>query len=512
MRRLVLLLVAGAISAPAWTAAQVPTSFIHTAFQWPDTAVQLADYHVVDQCLAVTDRVTQDVKHRGWTNPWQDTMPLDPHARLEPEAAQITHIAQACLAALSRGAVPSQDFQLRLRLDLQARQDSAAVELANARLKAIPARDVQARDSTIQIAFTEYRNAQPLRMALAERLLQQWPPEALGLRLEAVTELALASLNVGDTTRLRRYSERAMSLADSMKPADYDVLAQNLTMPVARVHGLVLGVGAILANAVLGTNAAALDTLRGSTAAYARFMQQNWPKALGNPPPHIRLMGRSAPPLLADVWMPGGAVNQPRPTPGRVSLVVFMHHDDCNGGSSIGMIQSGDPSVPPRCYQLAAVLHRMAARFPKLQFTTVAPTQGHFIYDLTDSAKDEAAQFDRQMAAFHWPGAWRMVTRPFWRLPDPDDRRIDKSFADNDNYSFGMPDLEPMGGANGKMYLVDQDGLVVYVGSAYDPRQDEKRLMDLIQVLEARGAENQSGKRTPKYRGDAVPGCHSLDK
>ncbi|MHB2035050.1 MAG: hypothetical protein ACYCVE_17015, partial [Gemmatimonadaceae bacterium] len=429
MRRLALLLVAGTMAAPASAAAQVPAQFIHTGFQWPDTTVQLADYHVVDQCLAATSRVKGDVEHRGWTNPWADTLPLDPHARLAPQAPPITRVARACLSGLARGAVTAKDYQLRLRLDLEAGHDSAAVTLVNAQLEAAHGKDAPVHDSIVAIALTEYQQAQPLRMALEERLIRQSPPRIKWRRLAAFVTIAGASMSTGDTARLRRYANDAMTLADSMEPSDYQTLAASFKMSVANARRLTLTMGGILANAILGTSRAALDTLRESTPAYARFMRAIWPKALGPAPPKYQVMGKPAPPLSADFWMPGAAGQHARPTPGRVSLVVLMHHGDCQHGESIGMIQTGDPSVPGRCFRIAAILHRLAARFPKLQITTIAPTQGQFVYDLTDSAKAEAAQFDRQMAAYHWPGTWGMVTRPFWRLPDPDDRRIDKSFA-----------------------------------------------------------------------------------
>src|SRR5690606_8113878 len=139
---------------------------------------------------------------------------------------------------------------------------------------------------------------------------------------------------------------------------------------------------------------ALLDSLRHSTAAYVREYRRQRPKAVNVP------YGQPAPALEADVWLGCGDRCEPRPTPGRVALVVFFYHDvvrelpydryNSVGGSSGAKAIRGDS---PR---LVYTLRRLADRFPGLDITIVTRTHGFFGYLKEDMTAEKEAELLRR--------------------------------------------------------------------------------------------------------------------
>ena len=294
--------------------------------------------------------------------------------------------------------------------------------------------------------------------------------------------LALASYPAGDTSRARRVALETLALADSLTPAERESDAFATLGGIGGKRAIYM----VMFLAV-STDGIALDSLRHSTPAYVRFIRGMWPKDMGRPSDALFIIGEKAPPIVGDFWAPSEAASRPRPTPGHVALVMFLEHADCLYGLG-GMTSNGTPEVSPQCFALAASLHRLAQRFPALQITTVTRTRGHFAYVSSPPPADEASLIEREMAAYHLPGALAIASTPFWRLPAPDDRRIDKPVANETHYRFGTNQSV----ADGTLFLIDQSGTIVYANNG--DRWGTLDLSQFIDVLVHRGNDGAANE------------------
>jgi hypothetical protein len=150
--------------------------------------------------------------------------------------------------------------------------------------------------------------------------------------------------------------------------------------------------------------------------------------------------------------------------------VLFLDHTSCIvDGASERATQMGG------CALHLTSLRRVSLRFPALELTVVVPTHGHFLYAQPPAPAEEAQLLHQWFDTYAVPGATLGVTStPFWRLPAPDTRRLDKDLPNAIAYGFN----KKWGAANGGMYLIDQDGLIVDV-----LRFEEAELTQYIEVL-----------------------------
>jgi hypothetical protein len=423
-----------------------------TSFQWPDTAVDVVHYATVEQCLAASQRAQEGVDRRDARIVWRDTMPPDRQRGLSPAPAIVTETARRCAAQFDGSTTSPESFISLFELYLVAGRDADAASLLDRRLAALPDTATRAqRTAVVDTAIGIYLGAQPARVAAAEALLLE-RAQSRGDRVQSLAiyhQLMQSATIVGDSATARRAAERIVAASDSLtrderESDEFEKLA----------HGE--GGEQLVFDAlnVLSGEDVFLDSLRRSTAAYAAIKRANWMRAtkgrfeaLGYP------IGARAPTLTADFWVPAGAASSPRPASGEVSLIVFLPAHCMQYGSSEGTSRFGG------CANLFAQLHRLTKRFPDLDVTIAAQTKGHFYYEKPPSPEEEAEWIRRWMEGYDVQGAIAVSTTPFWRLPSPDDRRIDQfdKVPNVKNYSFkGI--WRPM---NGLKVLVDQDGRIV---------------------------------------------------
>lgn len=446
------------------------TAFGSTQFAWPDTTVDVATYGAVDQCLGATRRIADAIADRGWQNVWKDTMPWNPHERLAPLPAPVQAAAERCAARFDAHTASLTDFALLATLYLQAGRDTDVATLLTRRSRELGSAQHAARDAVVDTVLRAYLEARPARLKAAAALLHRSPPASRVMRLQDHFLLAAGAFSAGDTAAATQAGVATLAIADSLTPAERE-------SPAFQTMG---GIGGdrllqLLAYFAAFTAGNALDSLRQSTAAYVRYMHGlEWARGA------MPAIGQRAPRIVADYWLPDTAAAEPHPMPGRVALVAFLNHGDCLQGSSIGMRSIGAPAAPPRCFQLAAILHRLAQRFPTMQITTVTYTHGTFAYVPPPSAAEEATLIERELAAFHLPGAIAISATHVRRLPPPDGRRIDEPDPNVTAYGFGAEPsaaLSPLG----QFYLIDRNGIVV--DAAGSNGSEIARLTTLADIL-----------------------------
>jgi hypothetical protein len=440
-----------------------------TKFPWPDTAVDVSTYTTVDECLSATRRVaeSESKRQRLATGVWPDTMPFDPQRALRPLPEVVVQTASRCAARFVGPAAPLDEFVRLLELYLLANRDADAAALVARRVDA--EKTDRARASVLDTVFTAYIGAQPLRLAEAERTLEQQvrlirdPFE----RLQSHFRMLEVAQRADDTARFRRAAESVIARADSLPAARRQTLESGLN-PVVIAHTLL-------------AQPALLDSLRRSTPGYVSLMRSLYTRVFGQQAMiALRPLGDRAALLTGEFWFRREPANAPRPTHGRVALVVFLGTAGC---------QNPLPSLEAKwsreenCWGAMAMLRRLAQRFPSVEVTLATETRGYFASAAIEAPAEEAELLRRWLLEGHrLPGALSVSVTPFRRLPDPDRRRIDGVVPNAMNYRQSS-------GVN--VFLIDADGLIVLGGAVRG--EEEPRWAGMIEALLSRGGGKVTG-------------------
>jgi len=447
--------------------AALPAS-AQTRFQWPDTSSRVASYTHVDACVAANRRVYGAFLRRGALSEWRDTMPYDAHQGLEPLPPEVIQTAKRCAARFDVAKIQPREFSNAMELLLDAGRDSDAAALVEHRLAAIPATNRLERGSIVDTAVTIYSFAKPVRLDAADALLLNRAKTTNDRieRLKTYSTMLLASNNVEDSFHSTRAAKLIMGIADSLTVAErqsdeYERMRDGYGGSLLIYDALEYLIG----------KKTRMDSLRKSTVAYGALDRGLMSKATGERPEALEMpIAQKAAPLTADVWYPASAASTPHPGRGHASLVLFLEHTGC-----IVEPSTDNAARIPQCAMRLAEVRRLAQRFPNLEIDIVMSTHGQFMYLPPTAPAEEALLIKQLVDSAHIPGAiLGVTTTPFWRLPDPDSRRIDKIVPNNANYSFG----KTWRVGSGSMFLVDSDGLIAEAW-----RLREKELGELIELL-----------------------------
>ena len=458
-----------------------------------DDAVDVGTYETVEECQAAVQRVRRSTADREAlaTGIWRDTLPLDPAEQHDSLAAEVLETARRCLWRFADpDSVSIDDFRFLVALYLYAGWDDKVRALVDRRLAEIPPEADAERAAVIDTLVAMYAGrglgglvlvSHTPRVELVDELLEKHVPtikdRARRLRIYA------SAIGVGqsevrvDTARVQRLLDRVLALADSLSEDDRESLLEEWGL-----YGVIAdadGVGERFAGAVVFNffRFGARDNLRHSTEAYVRELRRLWTRATGRPgetlmalcPGCGQPLGERAPTLEADFWLGCDGPCGPRPTPGRVSLVVFVPSRAC------ARVPEADDEMYRNCADLLMPLARLTRRFPEVEVTVVARTLGYFHYLKVPDPAEEAQLIRRWLDAYGVRAALAVTNTDYWRLPNHDRRRIDSETANQENYTFGR--RYPVGGA----YLIDQDGLLVHIREMN--RFSEADFAELIELL-----------------------------
>ncbi|HEU4642603.1 MAG TPA: hypothetical protein VFS44_09120 [Gemmatimonadaceae bacterium] len=435
-------------SALALAASDAPAA-AQTRFAWPDTTVQVSTYATVDLCLAAVQRVERGVQRHEALTLWRDTVPRDPRERSKPLPAPVAEAATRCVARFPEATAKLDDYAPLLALYLMAGRDADASALVARRVAAVPAKDTKERKAVQDTAVESYLRARPARLDAAEQILVSRAHGGSADRMDRMqiyAKLMTEAKGAGDTARSRRAARWIVAVADSLTPEERE---SDKYQEMGGGGGGRLVVFAAVQE-LLGLQVM-LDSLRHGTAALVSLERNMWAEWLRERPEALPLpIGEHAPTIAADYWLPSAAGSTPRPTPGHVSYLVFVDGVDCVQMDPLGDIRDG-------CGPTLATLRRMSERFPTLDVTLVSGTHGHFVYAPPMTPAEEAEMLRKWLEPYHIPRLTVAVTStPYWNLPRPDGRRIDKPTANYTSYTFGKS-VKPLSNA----YLIDQDGIVI---------------------------------------------------
>ena len=465
-RRLELLAVAVALSSIALWSAPLAAQ---TLFTWPDTSVNIEAYTTLEECQAAVTRSLDYTSGREdlGSGIFADTMPLDSITARGPQSlpTAVTETARRCGARFSNvDSVSVSDFKVLFPLYLQAGWDTKARTLVKRRLAAIGAKDDTERKAVLDTAFkvlTTKSNRNGQRgVAMAEELFETQLPQVSDrlVRLRLYLTLASIASYYGNpdsaAAKVQRITPKMAATMDSLTKPELDKLLEGsglLGDGVEDAGGFAQRYYAML-NMSLGKRTF-LDSLRSSTAAYVKLNRDNWARATGMRPETYRLgdpLGEKAPPIVADIWRGYDPSKGPRPTPGRVSLVMVL--TTCNE------VLTDPRQFKGNCARNLVPLRWLEKRFPELEVTVVEQTRGYFQYLKDGMSPEREAELAKQ--TLEWYGvhaALAMTATDYWWLRDPDSRRVDRPTKNNTNYTFDKS--SSIRGST--TFLIDQDGVVI---------------------------------------------------
>lgn len=443
-----------------------------TLFAWPDTTVDIASYTRLEECQAAVLRSREFTEAADLveTGIWSDTIPLDSaeNAARKPLPAPVVGTVHRCGVRFANpDSVPLESFGGLTRLYLEAGWDDKARRLIDRRLADVdPGKDAELAavvDTVLDILLRDATRYGGRRGGMAEEIaLAQIPridDRVKQLRLYSRLTLAASAEDDPDSVRANvlRIVARMTPILDSLTEkeldellSEYGVLAEGIEDGgdfVQRYYAML--------NISLGKQTF-LDSLRQSTAAYVRMQKGNWSRATGMRPETYKLgnpLGEKAPTIDADFWLGYDPAKGPRPAPGRISLVVFLDPHECLGTAT------NPEEIGGACARSLYPLSRIEQRFPELDITVVAQTTGHYAYEKTGTTPEQEALMTKQwLESLGVNAPLAMTSSEYWRLPDPDSRRLGRPSETAVAYSFGRSH----GNANSGALLIDGDGTVVH--------------------------------------------------
>lgn len=456
-----------------------PAVGAQTRFVWPDTTVDVTKYKTPEECLAAARRIRSGLERRLDRAGRRDTLPIDPQEALRPAPAPVIATSARCAARFPVATANLADFAPLLQLYLDANRDADAKTLVARRLSKVPETAARERIAASDSAVEMYLGARPERLDAAEELLvarARGGADRLD-RMELYWRLMNAANGAGDTARARRAARWIVAAADSLTKADRE--SDKFTTMGESTGGNLVVFGAV--QVLVGVQTM-LDSLRHSTAAMVNMERNMWARFMNERPEALPLpIGEKAATIAAEYWFPREAGGAPHPAPGRVSVIAFADQADCvrhdeNTGEVVDI-----------CGFLLSQVRRLSERFPALDVTIVSATRGSFAYAPPPSPAEEATLIQHWIEAYRIPRAAIAVSStPFWNLPSPDGRRINKPTPNLTAYSFHKSwDPVRIG-----RYLVDQDGIIV------DVLFNQEAVPQFIDVLLQR--QKQGGDRAAK--------------
>ncbi len=458
-----------------------------TLFPNRDTIPDISRYRTAEECMAAVTRVVDSVTR---SQPdFSDTMPPRKGAGHDTMPSAVVAIADKCVAQFNPDSVVltglSPTYKDWMQLYLIAKRDDAAARVAQRRIAM--AREKREKTDTSDELYdvllgvmNTYGDVRPLRWNKVQETgsrLDTAVKDSFKLYVAYNLQFMLADL-VGDTAVRVKMAERVLAVT-APKTSTIGQITNERLEKNGRFNAL-----------TFLTRVARMDSLKRSPDAYIAISRDNWTVAGGGTQSLIPgMIGESAEPLEAEFWFssknaPATATSDsPRPTSGKVSLIVFLRQG-CNNVEIARFWGSKDRATfLAECEGTYSSIRRLGQRFPSLEITVVSRTSGYTpTGPMTPS--EEAATLQKWWLDFHQlPATLAVANTPFFRLTGFDRRRIDESVSNDINYLFEQSSQTEIG--NKMAYLIDTNGKVIHSGGL--SIQEEQTLKEMLDVIMQRG-------------------------
>jgi hypothetical protein len=436
-----------------------PVVHAQTRFEWPEYDTTYLDRYrkSVTACIVLVGRMKHDLEAKS--SVWIDTMPGKPGENLQPLPQPVVEFAQRCSQGFKSTEIPLPAWRHAIQLFLLANRDEDAHHLAERRLAQVADTAKQTRVHVIDTIVSLYASAQPVRLADAEvwieKVMRSGTVATWEMQAKLGGGLHLLAKAAGDDIRATRWAQRMLTLRDSLSDNErrrYDISDAETSVALMLYWAYV-------------NRAVLIDSLKRSPAAYASLIQKEWARRTGEKNDALTFrypIGLRAPKIEADYWLPNSA-DTVHPAPGKPALVVFL-----------------EQGCPNKCWELYGVLRRLTQAFPMLDLTIVAQTKGYYGFLPPPKPSDEVALIQQWVEMQKVPATLAVTITPFWRLPNPDRRRINQITSTLEKYNFSGF----IGGNTaytGISYLIAPDGTIVHMLGV--SRYNEMEYVGLLSIL-----------------------------
>lgn len=428
-----LLVAPAAIAAPAGAQVHFPPPPDHSVF---------SRYTIPEECLSA---VTHSVDSVRWLNR-RDTLPDNPGEPLPPAAVTT---ARQCLAQFTVAKVDTISLRPLRDLAIAANEDSVAAaavarEYANNRT-----RSPEVRGQVLVDAVRANIDAHPARLEAAEKLIKQI--DALGLQ----ASLAQLQAHGAMVSYLQREPDDIARIMAEAKA--YQYVVEHVPPEIRAADPAMWASG----EQFIRFAQVAMTELRdGPAAGLAEMQSRGWTAGT--------VLGQRAPVISGSYWFNRADSTQPRPRPGRVSIVVFV-----------------DALCGERCMPYQATMRRLARAHPEVEFTLVAQTRGYYRGVLTTRAADEADLNHKYLSELRQlPGALAIDSTPFTRFTAPDNRRVEATTRNALAYQLvaGANAVNQHPGMFYECFVIGPNGVIDFTGTVAP--ENEKMLLLEIGAIE----------------------------
>ncbi len=464
-----------------------------TRFAKRDTVANLSKYTNVEECYQGMERVIRtEIKKLPY---WIDTVEVNGRESFDSLPRSVKKFSAECLKKFNPDSVNLKDYDLWISLFLGAGNDEVVEKIVARKLSSLTWNPDSGSDSLgreILGVIGRYRQARPVRYEMIGTLVDSYlngpqkPTYARDLLMlyRAKANMELAS---GDTVSAKEWAQKVQALIETPPSTLID------SIYFAKESGAVRGaVSEIMRASELE------DSLKISGNAYAGLRRSFWKNARVSQSSDILspMVGEKAAPLIGRyVYSRDGVlVDNPAnsegevnhatsyPTNGKLSLVVFLY-GGCREDTPIPPSGLGRATFRWMCLNTYTLMNRLANRYPNLEVVIVSRTMGYLGQEGPFEPKVEADMLKSWWLDNHkLPARLVIAETEFFRLPAPDNRRLDSQDPNADNYRKLR--LESSEIRNASFFLIDTDGTIIE-SSRLDV-DGERRIKSLLDVIKTR--------------------------
>lgn len=413
---------------------------------WPDPDPDVSKYATYDECHAAISRVRSTGKFAPTDT--ETLPPPRPGSGRGRSIPRVAAIAKECAQKFSVSDVRIADIEPAISLFLTAERKQDADSLVTMLLRSIDLTDTAARIDALKMIINVFMAAQPVLLDdvfyYVEELNQYFDAVTFRGMIPLYGTLLNRSIQTGDSAISETVAGWLRAIPDRLTE---DELASRDYMPLSRV--------VFRGNRYLVANAS-LDSLAVGSDAYIS-LQKSLLKRSRAIDPHL---GADAPDLRGDFWIPSNP-GVKIPAAGKVSLIIFLSHNSCY----------------LKCRSNYATIKRLKQSFPEIDIVISTKTEGYYGHAEPPSPAQEADMISTVWLGYHkLPVIVSVEETAFWKLPNPDRRRVNEPTDNIGNYTQSSP-------FGAWVYLVDRDGVIIHSAAPQDLRNVENELREMLEVI-----------------------------
>lgn len=467
------------IFAPAESEAQ-------TRFSVPDTAIDVSKYKTVEECMALRNRLWQREKRK--LPYWEDTLKINNTVKRNAYPDPVKDTLVLCVNKFSLENVDYDNYSEYLdwiTVFFDALRDSDAKAVIEKKLSTTKwdKEDTAGRHNVIISIINAIQMGKGLRwetlLKLSNMMDSAGDQTPWRSRMIVYNTVFVLAGEFDDSVVQRSAAEKIIALEKTL--TDDDKITRYWTL-AGRQHAL---------EALEFMNSREMiDSLRVSGKAFVAFRSSHWEAVRGaNTDKLPNYVGEIAKPVTADFWFKRekdtvvklAQSPEGRSTLGRISMVVF--YDIKCADKTPTFIGQYHRSYPGGyCLSSYPILKRTIEQYPSLDVTIVSITDGYIADTEPMTPEEEATQKSLWWLSTHkLPVTLAVSDQKFFRLPEPDGRRIDEPHQNSLNYLFDSP-RNRVGASSA--FLLDEDGTVIWSGSL--SRFTEPVFIKLLEVVTKR--------------------------